>query len=102
MTAAPTSPTGATIGEPDVGSVATEPPRTFCARFACGFHGDHRAGGARGVKRVGRHNLPGVAAALAAALLLVRPARASEPVAREYQVKAAFILNFAQFVEWPA
>ena len=27
---------------------------------------------------------------------------AAEPPALEYQVKAAFILNFAKFVEWPA
>ena len=26
----------------------------------------------------------------------------AQPVAREYQVKAVFLFNFAQFVEWPA
>ena len=44
---------------------------------------------------------------LAAVLLLVRPfLPAGEPartvVADELQVKAAFLLNFAAFVEWPA
>jgi hypothetical protein len=29
-------------------------------------------------------------------------ASAVEPVAEEYQVKGAFLLNFAKFVEWPA
>jgi hypothetical protein len=42
---------------------------------------------------------------LAAALALLAPARAemapAEP-AREYQIKAVFLFNFAQFVEWPA
>jgi hypothetical protein len=38
---------------------------------------------------------------LAAGLLLgVLPARAATP--QEYQVKAVFLFNFAQFVEWPA
>ena len=36
-----------------------------------------------------------------ALLALALPARAEEP-SREYQVKAAFIYNFVQFVEWPA
>jgi hypothetical protein len=36
-----------------------------------------------------------------ALLALVLPARADEP-SRAYQVKAAFIYNFVQFVEWPA
>jgi hypothetical protein len=31
---------------------------------------------------------------------LMRPALADEP-SREYQVKAAFIFNFTQFVQWP-
>ena len=38
-----------------------------------------------------------VVAALMSALLLVQSPRASE-----YQVKAVFLFNFAQFVEWPA
>jgi YfiR/HmsC-like len=38
---------------------------------------------------------------LFALLALVRPVRADEP-SREYQIKAAFIYNFVQFVEWPA
>jgi hypothetical protein len=36
-----------------------------------------------------------------AIMLPLRPARADEP-SREYQIKAAFIYNFVQFVEWPA
>lgn len=28
--------------------------------------------------------------------------RAATPAAREYEVKAAFLFNFAQYVEWPA
>jgi hypothetical protein len=39
-------------------------------------------------------------------MLLLVPApgtaRADGPASREYQLKAAFIYNFAQFVEWPA
>lgn len=35
-----------------------------------------------------------------AILLLLQPVRADEP-SREYQIKAAFIYNFIQFVEWP-
>ena len=34
-------------------------------------------------------------------LLFLLPARGAE-VTREYQVKAVFLFNFAQFVEWPA
>jgi hypothetical protein len=39
----------------------------------------------------------------ALAILLALPARAgwSQPVSPEYRVKAAFVVNFAQFVEWP-
>ena len=28
-------------------------------------------------------------------------ARGAEPVAEEYQVKGAFLLNFTKFVDWP-
>lgn len=39
---------------------------------------------------------------LAAAGPLVAPAGAADPpVSREYEVKAVFLYNFAQFVEWP-
>lgn len=38
---------------------------------------------------------------LALALVAARPARADAPSA-EYQVKAVFLFNFAQFVDWPA
>src|SRR6185503_9052457 len=33
---------------------------------------------------------------------LCAPAQADEPASAEFQVKAAMIYNFAQFVEWPA
>ena len=40
---------------------------------------------------------------LSAVLLAVRPLAAAEsPAAPEYQLKAAFLFNFTQFVEWPA
>jgi hypothetical protein len=45
---------------------------------------------------------------LATALVLLAPASSAAPPAEgaagltEYQVKAAFLLNFARFVEWPA
>jgi hypothetical protein len=41
-----------------------------------------------------------IAAIFLAALLAVSPGRAQTPT--EYQVKAAFLYHFAQFVEWPA
>lgn len=43
--------------------------------------------------------LLGLAALLA---FLAEPLPAQSPVSREYQIKAAFLFNFAQFVEWPA
>jgi hypothetical protein len=42
-----------------------------------------------------------IAAMIVAVLVFVLHARADEP-SREYQVKAAFIYNFVQFVDWPA
>ncbi len=36
-----------------------------------------------------------------AVTLMIRPVRADDS-SREYQIKAAFIYNFIQFVEWPA
>jgi hypothetical protein len=36
------------------------------------------------------------------AALLAAPLSAQAPRASEYQIKAAFLFNFAQFVEWPA
>jgi len=35
-------------------------------------------------------------------LLFVGDGRAQEPQPTEYQIKAAFLFNFAKFVEWPA
>jgi len=35
-------------------------------------------------------------------MLLLSAACAQSPSAKEYQVKAAFLYNFAKFVEWPA
>lgn len=48
-----------------------------------------------------RHILTGMATAMALGLALAGAARAQESV-REAQVKAAFVFNFIQFVEWPA
>lgn len=39
---------------------------------------------------------------LAACLVAWLPRRACAEASREYQLKAAFLYNFAQFVEWPA
>ncbi|MFH1568143.1 MAG: YfiR family protein [Gemmatimonadota bacterium] len=51
-----------------------------------------------------RSGLAGFRLAAAAALLLlaVTGARAQAPRPSEYEVKAAFLYNFAKFVEWPA
>jgi hypothetical protein len=38
---------------------------------------------------------------LGVVLLLLASTRAQSPTAGEYQVKAAFLYNFAKFVEWP-
>jgi hypothetical protein len=38
---------------------------------------------------------------LGVTMLLLSGARAQSPTAGEYQVKAAFLYNFAKFVEWP-
>jgi hypothetical protein len=40
--------------------------------------------------------------ALGLAMLLLGRTRAQSPTAGEYQVKAAFLFNFAKFVEWPS
>lgn len=40
--------------------------------------------------------------ALGIALLLLAPGPSSAQTTSEYQVKAAYIYNFAKFVEWPA
>jgi len=40
--------------------------------------------------------------ALLALIAVLGPVRAENPVADEYPVKAAFLFNFAKFVEWPA
>lgn len=44
-------------------------------------------------------SLAGALAALLAGARLDRPARAEAPT--EYQVKAAYLFNFAKYVEWP-
>jgi hypothetical protein len=41
-------------------------------------------------------------AILAALLMSAVPASADEPGFNEYQVKAAFLYNFAKFVDWPS
>jgi hypothetical protein len=40
--------------------------------------------------------------ALLALIAAIGQVRAEDPVADEYPVKAAFLFNFAKFVEWPA
>jgi len=42
------------------------------------------------------------AALLLALQVLATPAAAAPPAASEYELKAAFLFNFAKFVEWPA
>jgi hypothetical protein len=57
-------------------------------------------GGAR--RRPGRGWARSLAAVLLAVLAGAVAVASEPPVSREYQVKAAFLLNFLQFVEWPA
>jgi hypothetical protein len=54
--------------------------------------------------QAGRLRLPVCAAAVACALagLAVSGPAQSSPQAEDYQVKAAFLLNFTKFIEWPA
>jgi hypothetical protein len=49
-----------------------------------------------------RHNPGALAAANGGLLAPGTRQRADVPAATEYQVKAAFLLNFARYVEWPA
>jgi hypothetical protein len=49
----------------------------------------------------GRFVLSGVRSAVFALLLLGGLKLAAQPVTKEYQVKAVFLYNFSQFVEWP-
>jgi len=51
-----------------------------------------------------RRSLPGLILSLAALLLLVpnQAVAQEEAVSKEYQIKAAFLYNFAKYVEWPA
>jgi len=46
--------------------------------------------------------LPGVFRRLLLSLLLVAGAFGAQAQVREYQLKAVFLFNFSQFVEWPA
>lgn len=48
-----------------------------------------------------RNTLRRMAWALVAAVALSLPVRAQTPTPTEYQVKAAFLYNFAKFTEWP-
>jgi hypothetical protein len=54
--------------------------------------------------RAPRRRRTGLWTALCVALLLTAApfTPASAPVSREYQIKAVFLFNFTQFVEWPA
>jgi hypothetical protein len=49
----------------------------------------------------GKPSLWRVQLVLSLGILLLSGARAQSPAAGEYQVKAAFLFNFAKFVEWP-
>ncbi len=49
---------------------------------------------------LGRLKTTGATAGLSIALLMISTA-ALQPGSREYQVKAVFLFNFTQFVEWP-
>jgi hypothetical protein len=46
--------------------------------------------------------LGGTLAGLALLFMAPSPSRAAPPAPTEYQLKAVFLFNFAQFVEWPA
>ena len=53
--------------------------------------------------RLSRHDWLSAFVFAAAALLALSFLRAAEsPVAREYQIKAGYLFNFAKYVEWPA
>jgi hypothetical protein len=52
-------------------------------------------------KVAGVPRLNGVLRVLGAVMVLLSGMRAQSPTAGEYQVKAAFLYNFAKFVEWP-
>jgi hypothetical protein len=45
--------------------------------------------------------MPVLAMCIAGVVILMPAAKADEP-SREYQIKAAFIYNFVQFVDWPS
>jgi YfiR/HmsC-like len=49
----------------------------------------------------GRWSSPAPAWALAASLMLCLPCIAAAAGTEEYQVKAAFVYNFTQFIDWP-
>ncbi len=63
--------------------------------------GPRTAGISHGAPR-GAARLLSLAALAALALLVTSGSRGQESPALEYQVKAAFLYNFARFVEWPA
>lgn len=72
---------------------------------------DWSSGTGNGPSRSGAPGPRAVVVAMARALLIVvlwagliapAGARAAPPGASEYQVKAAFLFNFAQFIDWPA
>lgn len=51
--------------------------------------------------RPARRRLAAVLLAAGLAFAAARPAAAETAPSREYQIKAAFLYNFARFVEWP-
>jgi uncharacterized protein DUF4154 len=52
--------------------------------------------------RRGRSAAPLLLCLMLGCSVLAHAAPAAEPIADEYQVKAAFLFNFAKFVEWPS
>ncbi len=52
--------------------------------------------------RAERTRLPLLLLAISLVLLGSKPARAQSDASKEYQIKAAFLFNFAKFVEWPS
>lgn len=54
------------------------------------------------VKLRGLRNSRRVLWVLAVVLLFLNGTRAQSPAVGEYQIKAAFLFNFAKFVEWPS
>ena len=55
-----------------------------------------------GVTKPARWSTLLVGALIATLVFSAQPARSQSPTARSYEVKTAFLFNFAKFIEWPA